>query len=186
MSKKRPFVALSFAEAEQAALYMQTQLPDSVLCGGFAMQLYGSDRLTKDVDLAVRGAMPEGVPAESLLNVGGYSVDVGGVPVDLIYRNDDYIDLYDDAVEHGVVLNVSPAGLPTRFVSFRTARPEHLVAMKKVAMRKKDELDLYFLLANVEMREDLLKRLVYQYLGRLAWKELQQDKEIALWHKERE
>ena len=61
-----------------------------VLVGGYAMQLYGSPRLTANVDVATL-EMLESLEPEQELSFGGAQVRApNGVPVDIIVRNDEY------------------------------------------------------------------------------------------------
>lgn len=102
--------------------------------GGLAMQVYGSPRLTKDVDVIATEPSPRpGRP----LGIGGTSFRVGTVPVDWIYRCDHYATLYAEAARKAV-----------RVAGLRVVRPEYLAVMKLAAMRPKDHDDLIYLLEN--------------------------------------
>ncbi len=109
----------------------------SAVAGGFAMQLYGSDRLTGDLDLIVSETPPSAPPPASPLTFGGIRTTApNGVPVDLIDRNDGYTELYEEALAAAVT---HPSG-------YRVVGPEYLAAMKMVAGRPKDQGDLMILL----------------------------------------
>lgn len=132
------------------------------LVGGLAMHLYGSDRLTKDVD----------VIADNLLNIspilghlkqGGvrYEVETGDrkVSVDWIIRRDEAKKYYDQALAEAVSLE----GIPI-------ISPEWLVILKYIAGRFKDTEDAIFLLS----RKDLVDRrkikdLIVKISGREGW-----------------
>jgi hypothetical protein len=131
---------------------------DAVLVGGAALQCYGSDRLTTDIDFAAREPLPQSTRLKDL-SFGGYqTLSPSGVPVDWIMRDDDYADLYDEAIRRAVRVDGVP--LPV-------AAPEYLVAMKMVAHRIKDEADIETLILSgvldlVETRK-LIKRLLGAY-----------------------
>ncbi len=68
-------------------------------CGGVAMQVYSSDRLTADIDVLVTRppfAFHQGPP----LGFGDYSATTSkGTKVDYIARNDEMADLYRSAFD---------------------------------------------------------------------------------------
>ena len=76
------------------------------LCGGLAMHLYGSDRLTKDVDIIASARIS--IEARAPLTFGGdsYTVEIGKykIPVDWIVRNDGYQKYYRAALNEAVSL----------------------------------------------------------------------------------
>lgn len=106
----------------------------AALCGGFAMQLYGSDRMTKDIDFLADA--PLSWKTHGTLSFGGLKYDLKGVPVDWILRDDEQSFLYQAALEDRTK---SPEG-------FWVLRPEWLAIIKLLARRGKDGLDLLFLL----------------------------------------
>lgn len=134
----------------------------AALAGGVALQVYGSPRLTKDVDfvldqpLAHHGALRKFKP----LGFGGHSYHApNGTKVDLIVRDDEYADLYGDALKRA---KKTPEGTPI-------IGPEHLAAMKLAAGREKDMLDLKWLIRRPKLVD--LKRarsIVYRFMGRFA------------------
>lgn len=110
------------------------------LAGGVAMQIYGSDRLTQDVDFLGSGTLGNQPVFEivSPLTFGGLSYKMdGGVPVDLIVRTDAYKFLYDEALSGA---SKTEEGIPV-------VSPEHLAVMKFAADRGKDRLDLAYLVS---------------------------------------
>lgn len=115
--------------------------------GGFAMQVYGSPRLTGDVDLVVE-ALPKGEapfkPGEALTFGGRQYKTAKGVDVDLITRTDAFKALYEEALAKAILTD---EGLPV-------LSPEYLAVAKFVAGRPKDEGDLIWLL----QQEDLVNR----------------------------
>ena len=130
----------------------------AALCGGLAMHLYGSDRLTKDIDFMADGILAD-VP-DHLLSFGGASYDAAGTPVDWIVRDDQQAHVYQAALDDRVK---GPEG-------FWIIRPEWLALIKFLARRDKDELDLRFLLKKPGLvdRAKLLKHVKEQY-GRGAY-----------------
>lgn len=140
------------------------------LAGGAAMQLLGSDRLTKDVDFVANG--PLKLKGSKKLTFGGVSgKTVGGVPVDVIVRDDDYQALYEAAVRTA----------QKSAVSVLVVRPEYLVAMKMVAARPKDEQDLMFLLTSRHVDLAKAKQVVRVELGAFAADELDRLIDEAQW-----
>lgn len=148
-----------------------------LLVGGFAMQHYGSDRLTGDLDFAAR-AVPSALPVLGSLEFGGVqSQTPSGVPLDFIVRADDYAPLYEEAVVAATV----NAELGVKIV-----RPEHLVAMKMAAGRGKDLLDLKFLLAQEGLVElGRAREIVRKHLGPYAAREFDRLLDEVAWEKAR-
>ncbi len=108
------------------------------LAGGLAMYLYGSPRLTKDVDIIASKDLS--LTPQHKLGFGGssYTLQVGryAVQVDWIVRNDGYQKYYRAALKDAVKL---PNGL-------RVVTPEWLAILKLNAGRQKDLDDIVFLL----------------------------------------
>lgn len=132
------------------------------MVGGAAMQFYGSDRLTKDVDFVADDTDPADRPASRLrflsdLSFGGKRyLAPGDIPVDVIVRKDEAAPLYEASLD---------AADPTD-EGFFIVTPEHLAAMKFDAMRAKDEIDLLWLLAQkdlVDVRK--AEEIVREFLG---------------------
>ena len=113
------------------------------LVGGLAMYLYGSPRLTKDVDIIASKNVS--LKANAPLTFGGnnYTVEVGRykVAVDWIVRNDGYAKYYRAALQEAVVF---PNGI-------RLITPEWLLILKMFAGRQKDYDDTVFLLKEKEL-----------------------------------
>ncbi len=116
------------------------------LAGGLAMHLYGSPRLTKDVDVIASQHLS--LVAEHQLTFGGssYTIQIGKymVQVDWIVRNDGYEKYYKAALKDAIEL-------PNRL---RVVIPEWLVILKLNAGRQKDFDDIVFLLT----QENLVDR----------------------------
>lgn len=147
-----------------------------VLIGGFALQLYGSDRLTGDVDFAAAqriDALPRGEP----LSFGGEQTHApNGVPVDLVLRQDDYAGLYEEAIERATKI---PG------VAVPVVRPEYLAAMKMVAGRGRDEADLAFLIVSEIVNPSKARRVIRQHLGPYAAGEFDQLVDEVRWRASR-
>ena len=108
------------------------------LIGGLAMHLYGSLRLTRDVDFIASQTIS--LTAERQLSFGGerYRVQIGerNVAVDWIVRRDTARKFYQAAL----------ADLLTLADKTKIVTPEWLVILKFVAGRYKDQEDGVFLL----------------------------------------
>ena len=141
------------AEAEQI---------EWALVGGIAMYLYGSPRLTKDVDVIAAKSLS--LDADAPLNIGGesYTVTVGKykVTVDWIVRRDGYAKYYNAALAEAILM---PNG-------FRLVSPEWLVILKMFAGRQKDFDDVVFLLGQDELvNRPLVKQNIINVGGEDAW-----------------
>jgi hypothetical protein len=148
------------AIAELARISERTGI-DAVLVGGVAMSAYGSDRLTKDVDVACLECLP-GMKKLKDLSFGGISAkSPSGHPVDIIVREDSYRDLYEAAIE-----SAQDEGLALPVVS-----PEYLAALKMAAARDKDTLDLETLFRLGVLDMGKTRSIIKQYLGEYAARE---------------
>jgi len=135
---------------------------DWALVGGIAMYLYGSPRLTKEVDVIASNHLS--LKANAPLTFGGsnYVVEVGKykVAVDWIVRNDGYAKYYRKALEEAVNL---PSGI-------RLISPEWLVVLKMFAGRQKDYDDAVFLLEQKDLvNRSLVKKNIVDVAGEDAW-----------------
>jgi hypothetical protein len=100
------------------------------------------------------------LPLEQPLSFGGYrSQSSGGVPVSWVVRSDDYEAVFREAIGNPRTLARVPAPV---------VRPEYLVAMKMVARRPKDRLDLADLLSFDVVDIDEALRIIEQPLGAYA------------------
>lgn len=159
----------------------RTQGTKVALCGGLAMAYYGSDRLTQDVDVLVENELD--LIAKTELEFDGRACGFScktdsGVDVDMIAIDaiDDHEKLYVEALDRAVKVQ----GLPIPVV-----RPEYLVALKMLAMREKDELDIDYLLMNVPLNVTFLRDILKRTLGSYARKDFDLRWEEAEWKKER-
>ncbi len=111
---------------------------DWALAGGLAVILYGSDRLTKDVDIIASKKLP--LQSEGILVQGGerYSVKTEKkvVAVDWITRSDEAKQFYQEALKDAVTIQQTPI-----------LTPEWLVILKYIVGRFKDQEDGVFLLS---------------------------------------
>ena len=130
--------ATGLAALQQLVGLAESQGIAYALVGGVAMHLYGSPRLTKDVDVIAAAVLP--LTAERRLGFGGerYQVQLGQqfVPVDWIVRDDTARKFYAAALQEAYKL---PSGL-------HIITPEWLVILKYIAGRFKDQQDAVYLL----------------------------------------
>lgn len=132
------------------------------LAGGLAMHLYGSPRLTKDVDIVASRDLS--LTPHHRLSFGGssYTLQVGRytVQIDWIVRSDGYQKYYRAALEDAIELS---NGL-------RLVKPEWLVILKINAGRQKDLDDIVFLLKQPKLVDrPTLKQKVVATAGEDAW-----------------
>lgn len=137
---------------------------DWALVGGVAMSLYGSDRLTKDIDIIASKPLP--VPKSQIagqLRQGGErfltATDKKTVAVDWIIRKDEFKTLFEQALKESVKIGDIPV-----------LTPEWLVILKFIAGRFKDQEDAVFLLSRKDLVDrNLIKEKIINLLGRAAW-----------------
>lgn len=148
------------------------------LAGGGAMQIYGSDRFTKDVDF-VADRVLAGIEYVRDLSFGGIqALTSASTPVDLIIRDDDYRSMYEEALEFAVKF----PDVPIRVIS-----AEHLAAMKMAAGRDKDMEDLRFLLtACLDFNFAAARAIVMRNLGVYAAHDLDSYLAEFQWKNERD
>lgn len=132
------------------------------LAGGIAMHLYGSPRLTKDVDIIASNHLS--LTPQHSLSFGGssYNLQVGkyNVQIDWIVRSDGYRELYRKALNEAIKL---PNGL-------RVVTPEWLAILKFNAGRQKDLDDIVFLLSQEKLVDrPTVKQKVIETLGEGGW-----------------
>ena len=110
---------------------------DWALAGGLAVILYGSDRLTKDIDIIASQKLP--LESQGKLVQGGerYTVKTAKkvVAVDWITRTDEAKKFYQRALKDAMMIADTPI-----------LTPEWLVILKYIAGRFKDQEDGVFLL----------------------------------------
>jgi hypothetical protein len=133
------------------------------LAGGVAMILYGSDRLTKDVDIVAARLLPDKFKVAGALRQGGqrYSIETTRrvTSVDWIIRNDGFSDLFKEALAEAVKIAETPV-----------LTPEWLVILKFIAGRFKDQEDAVFLLSRKNLVDRrIIKEKIIKHVGRNAW-----------------
>lgn len=148
--------------AQQAGRLADQEEVEWAVAGGLAMHLYGSPRLTKDVDIIASKHLS--LTAEHQLTFGGssYTLPVGkyAVQVDWIVRNDGYRKYYVAALQEAIEL---PNGL-------RVVTPEWLVILKLNPGRQKDYDDIVFLLKQQKLVDrPTVKQKVVATTGEDVW-----------------
>lgn len=134
------------------------------LIGGLAIHLYGSDRLTKEVDIIADNLLK--FPAEKILGhlkQGGvrYEIETADkkVSVDWIIRRDEAKKYYEQALKDAVLLEKIPI-----------ISPEWLVILKYIAGRFKDQEDAVFLLSRKNLvNRHKIRDLIIKISGREGW-----------------
>ena len=126
------------------------------------MHLYGSPRLTKDVDIIASKNLS--LTPQHRLGFGGssYTLQIGrySVQIDWIVRNDSYQKYYRTALKEAIELS---NGL-------RLVTPEWLVILKLTAGRQKDLDDIVFLLRQPQtVDRPAIKQKVIATAGEDAW-----------------
>ena len=124
---------------------------DWALAGGLAVILYGSDRLTKDVDIIASKKLP--LKSEGNLVQGGerYTVKTAKrtVAVDWITRTDEAKKFYQQALKDAVMIADTPI-----------LTPEWLVILKYIAGRFKDQQDAVYLLKQKNLVDEKQKEIL--------------------------
>lgn len=127
--------------------------------GGLAMQLYGSPRFTRDLDLVSDGIPREPGDLRPLrrLSFGGTAfASPSGIEIDWIAREDAYRALYEESLEQA---RARRDGLPV-------VQVEHLATMKFATLRPKDYEDLMFLLGKPGLVDiEQARTIVFRTLG---------------------
>ena len=145
---------------------------ERALIGGVALAVYGIERFTKDVDLAVTRRQSAAVETSLSdldprpLRIGGVSVATShGVRIDFIDRRKNYEALFGAAIEaaQSESLRVQVGAHELAVVPL-----EYLVALKLVADRPQDEADLDRLLRLRPLNYRSARTLVEKYLGVFA------------------
>lgn len=131
------------------------------LAGGIAMHLYGSDRLTKDVDVIALKRL--NLKAINPIGFGGeaYNVKVGKkeIHVDWIVREDGYRQYYIQALKDAAELK---NGL-------RIITADWLAILKYIAGRNKDNEDIIYLLRKGYAVPQRIKENILKTKGEDVW-----------------
>jgi hypothetical protein len=161
-----PPIDLPGLAAQGARLIRQVGGPFALI-GGAALQAYGLDRYTKDVDFAVTEAQTARALAlwtgeHRLLRIGGVSLITDEAAIDLVDRRVELRALFEEAIaaaaKHGYVVHAGGEDVPV-------VPMEYLVAMKIAAPRSQDEADLAFLLEQSSLDYDQARDIVKRHLG---------------------
>ncbi len=169
MSTKRINLGVIDDDAASEAIDAVSKIADEndidwALVGGIAMNLYGSDRLTKDIDIISTRRLP--VSPEKIagpLRQGGerYVIQTKKRPanVDWIIRNDGFKKMFQEALAESVEISGTPV-----------ITPEWLVILKFIAGRFKDQEDAIFLLSRKGLvNRKVIKDKIVKHAGQLAW-----------------
>jgi hypothetical protein len=140
----------------------ETENVDWALIGGIAMYLYGSPRLTKDVDIIATNYLS--LKSNGPLTFGGsnYTIEIGKykVAVDWIVRNDGYAKYYRRALLDAITM---PKG-------YKLISPEWLLILKMFAGRQKDYDDIVFLLRQKDLvNRPKIKEIIIEVSSEDAW-----------------
>lgn len=146
---------------EQVAATAEKEQVSWALIGGIAMHIYGSQRMTTDVDVIAEKALS--LSAERPLGFGGerYRSKVGkkNVAVDWIVRNDEVQAFYIAALSAATLIE----GVPI-------VTPEWLVILKYLAGRFKDQEDgVYLLRKKGLVNRGLIKKNIVKTAGGPTW-----------------
>lgn len=139
------------------------------IIGGLAMQAYGSDRFTFDVDF-IADSLISSLTGTDLSFGGVRSQLSNGIVVDVIVREDAQAPLYEAALSSTV------GGENGSIVA-----PEFIAAMKFWAGRPKDDLDLEFLIASGQLDLDALRKILRNYMGAYAVTDFDRVLEEVAW-----
>lgn len=137
---------------------------DWALVGGLAMNVYGSDRLTKDIEIISSRRLP--ISSDKIagpLKQGGerYVIQTKKrtANVDWIIRNDGFKKMFQEALAESVEISGTPV-----------ITPEWLVILKFIAGRFKDQEDAIFLLSRKGLvNRKIIKEKIVKHVGQLAW-----------------
>lgn len=178
-ARRRRFLdpeALDRAANEMARLARRQRVRAAVV-GGLAMQLYGSDRLTMDVDFIADRSLKGPAVKDKVAFGGDRLASSEGVPVDWIVRADAYKALYAEAL--------SKAG-KVEGQDYLVVKPPYLAAMKLVARRPKDRADLLEILMSGRLNLKETRRIVARTLGEYAAEDFDDSVAEARWRRRRE
>jgi hypothetical protein len=136
---------------------------DWALAGGMAVIVYGSDRLTKDIDIIASRLLPDRFKVAGPLRQGGQRYEIATekriTNVDWIIRNDGFKPMFREALADAVNIG----GVPV-------LTPEWLVILKFIAGRFKDQEDAVFLLSRPGLIDrKIIKEKIVKHVSREAW-----------------
>jgi hypothetical protein len=164
------------AALEDAARILGELREDGALIGGVALAVFGIERFTKDVDLAVsvstNGKLEPRVKDRDLqpLRIGGISIRAAaGVRVDFIDHRFEYRALYEEAI---AAAKASGLEIQAGAVTIPVVPMVYLLAMKLGASRPLDERDVLALVAKPELDYPAAREIVRKHLGTYAARQL--------------
>ena len=170
-SKKKLLSPEVLEKAKKAVLAAAKKEGKEVaLVGGYALQFYGSLRLTGDIDVITFEPI-DALPVIKSLSFGGYKSEIKGVPVDVIIRDDEFAPMYEEALYHS-----SKGIVPAEFIA----------AMKLASGRHKDLSDLEFLITEEVIDVKATRKIIVRTLGVYAAKEFDLFVDETNWKKSRE
>jgi hypothetical protein len=178
MSSGKPSKLLDPATLEKGARELAKIARDAhigiALVGGFALQYFGSPRLTGDIDV-IGEEVPDELPVLGKLAFGGIQTETpGGVPADFIVRKDEYRGLYREALTAAWVDAILPAPI---------VPIEYIAAMKLATRRTKDAADLEWIIAESPIDVSRTRKIITKHLGEFAAREFDSIVELVLWKK---
>lgn len=143
---KRMLSSSELLVAAKEAFRLAAESP-AAICGGYALQLFGSPRMTTDIDFMATEPLP--VRKVDTLSFGGYEYKIKGIRVDWIMRDDEQARVYDVALRDRMLLK---GGL-------YVIRPEWMAIIKLLARRYRDIGDLMYILRTPRLADR--KRIIY-------------------------
>jgi len=163
-------------EAAQVTNIARSKGVNVAVVGGLAMQVYGSSRLTGDLDMIADA--PINLPIMRELSFGGYeTVSPGGIELDWIIRNDFYQLLYLEALkESEEIMNGA----------YRVVPLHYLAAMKMAAKRLKDKADLDEMFSFPEFDEQKTREIINKFLGPYALEDFESMLFLFKWNRSRD
>ena len=160
-ARRRRFLSTEVLDrtANEMARLARQQGIRAAVVGGLAMQIYGSDRLTMDVDFIADRSI-QGPSVRDKVAFGGDKLLASqGVPVDWIVRADAYKALYEEALGKAEAVEGQ---------DYLVVTLPYLAAMKMAARRDKDFLDLTELLSSGDLDVKEARRIIRRHLGEYA------------------
>ena len=131
------------------------------LSGGWAMAIYGSDRMTKDIDIIAEKLLPLEKVGDLVQGGERYLIKTikKEVAVDWIIRKDEFKNLFAQALKESVKIKDVPV-----------LTPEWLVILKFITGRFKDQEDAVFLLSRPGLvNRNIIKEKIINLFGKPAW-----------------
>jgi hypothetical protein len=176
-AKRRKFLApeaLDRAANEMARLAREQGVRAAVV-GGLAMQLYGSDRLTMDVDFIADRKLNGPTVKDQVAFGGDKLVSSEGVPVDWVIVGNGYSALFGEAIRNAK---------PVRGQEYRVVPLPYLAALKMVARAPRHMADLFEVLSSGKLNVKQTRQIVRRTMGCYAADRFDDFVAEARWRKE--